>query len=218
MFCMVCAYCASWMRKPALSQPYAASFPPLRNNCLSAVYAWTRCPRIHSPALIPVDMPFAANASADTSWRASKNIDFLYSVPLALRTQVRERRKLAVRVACGWSSQRLLTRPRNSEVSQSLVLNLGLTDEQFRIWTEMELASFSILLHCRKYVCCSHPTTSCVNGGTGASGRCSWPETNTKRQTSSFVRFRTANTHGANSVNSRSTLVGRITHAMVRQN
>ena len=39
------------------------------------------------------------------------------------------------------------------EVSQSLALNLGLTDEQFNIWTEMEMVSFSVLLHCRKYAC-----------------------------------------------------------------
>ena len=39
------------------------------------------------------------------------------------------------------------------EVSQSLALDLGLTDEQFNIWTEMEMVSFSVLLHCRKYAC-----------------------------------------------------------------
>jgi hypothetical protein len=38
------------------------------------------------------------------------------------------------------------------EVSQSLALDLGLTDEQYSIWTEMELVSFSVLLYCRKYV------------------------------------------------------------------
>ncbi|KAH9022039.1 hypothetical protein EDB84DRAFT_1511139 [Lactarius hengduanensis] len=36
------------------------------------------------------------------------------------------------------------------EVSQGLALNLGLTDEQFSIWTEMEMVAFSVLLHCRK--------------------------------------------------------------------
>jgi len=36
------------------------------------------------------------------------------------------------------------------EVSQSLALDLGLTDEQYSIWTEMELVSFSVLLYCRK--------------------------------------------------------------------
>jgi len=36
------------------------------------------------------------------------------------------------------------------EVSQSLALDLGLTDEQFNIWTEMEMVTFSVLLHCRK--------------------------------------------------------------------
>ncbi|KAI9434828.1 hypothetical protein H4582DRAFT_1818325 [Lactarius indigo] len=35
-------------------------------------------------------------------------------------------------------------------VSQALALNLGLTDEQFSIWTEMEMVAFSVLLHCRK--------------------------------------------------------------------
>jgi len=38
------------------------------------------------------------------------------------------------------------------EVSQSVAINLGLTDEQYNIWTEMELVSFSIVLYCRKYV------------------------------------------------------------------
>jgi hypothetical protein len=36
------------------------------------------------------------------------------------------------------------------EVSQSLALNLGLTDEQYRIWTEMEMVAFSVSLYCRK--------------------------------------------------------------------
>ncbi|KAI0302865.1 hypothetical protein B0F90DRAFT_1713063 [Multifurca ochricompacta] len=36
------------------------------------------------------------------------------------------------------------------QVSQSLALDLGLTNEQYEIWTEMELVTFSILLHCRK--------------------------------------------------------------------
>jgi len=36
------------------------------------------------------------------------------------------------------------------EVPQSLVLNIGLSDEQFNIWTEMEMVTFSIPLHCRK--------------------------------------------------------------------
>ena len=114
----------------------------------------------------------------------------------------------------------ILTRPRDfpSEILESLALNLGLTDEQFRIWTEMEMASFSIPIHCRKYVCGAHPLNSCVNDGTGASSRCSWPETTTKRPTPSFVRFRTANTHGVNNVNNQSILVGRNTHAMVPRN
>jgi len=36
------------------------------------------------------------------------------------------------------------------EVSQSLALNLGLTNEQYDIWIEMEMVAFSVLLHCRK--------------------------------------------------------------------
>jgi len=37
------------------------------------------------------------------------------------------------------------------EVSQTLAQDLGLTEEQFDIWIEMEMAQFSVLLHCRKY-------------------------------------------------------------------
>jgi hypothetical protein len=36
------------------------------------------------------------------------------------------------------------------EVSLALAQNLGLTDSQYNIWIEMELAPFSILLHCRR--------------------------------------------------------------------
>ncbi|KAI0260325.1 hypothetical protein BC834DRAFT_832018 [Gloeopeniophorella convolvens] len=36
------------------------------------------------------------------------------------------------------------------EVSQPLALDLGLTDEQYSIWTEMEMVTFSVLLSCRK--------------------------------------------------------------------
>ena len=38
------------------------------------------------------------------------------------------------------------------EVSQSLAQSLELTDEQYSIWTEMEMVSFSVLLYCRKYI------------------------------------------------------------------
>ncbi|KAI9452124.1 hypothetical protein BJY52DRAFT_1124676, partial [Lactarius psammicola] len=36
------------------------------------------------------------------------------------------------------------------EVSQTLAQDLGLTEEQFDIWVEMEMAAFSVPLHCRK--------------------------------------------------------------------
>ncbi|KAI0250865.1 hypothetical protein BJV78DRAFT_525300 [Lactifluus subvellereus] len=36
------------------------------------------------------------------------------------------------------------------EVSLPVALNLGLTDQQYSIWTEMEMTSFSVLLSCRK--------------------------------------------------------------------
>ncbi|KAH9016423.1 hypothetical protein EDB83DRAFT_232584 [Lactarius deliciosus] len=36
------------------------------------------------------------------------------------------------------------------EVSQTLAQRLGLTDAQFNIWSELEMSSFSVLLHCRK--------------------------------------------------------------------
>lgn len=208
------------MRKPALSRLYAASFPPMPNNCLSAVYAWTRCPRIHSPALIPVDIPSAVNAFADTSQRALRNIDFLYSVPLALQIGVRGKRKLAVRVACQmvvavapdpapWLPFRGFAVPSlKPRTHRRAIQNLDGNGNGF-------------VLHSptlqKVRLRCSSPHFLC-QPGTGASGRCSWPETNMKRRTLSSVPFRTANMHGANSVNSQSTLVGRNTHAMVRQN
>ena len=43
------------------------------------------------------------------------------------------------------------------EISQFIALNLGLTDEQYNIWTEMEMAPFSVLVHCRKYVYSFYP-------------------------------------------------------------
>jgi hypothetical protein len=46
----------------------------------------------------------------------------------------------------------IISRYVSLEVSQSLALDLGLTDEQYSIWTEMEMVSFSVLLYCRKYV------------------------------------------------------------------
>jgi hypothetical protein len=46
----------------------------------------------------------------------------------------------------------IISRYVSLEVSQPLALDLGLTDEQYRIWTEMEMVSFSVLIFCRKYV------------------------------------------------------------------
>ena len=50
------------------------------------------------------------------------------------------------------------------EVSQAVALDLGLTDEQYRIWTEMEMVTFSVRLSCRKYVRIIHPHRSSANG------------------------------------------------------
>ncbi|KAI0250869.1 hypothetical protein BJV78DRAFT_525543 [Lactifluus subvellereus] len=36
------------------------------------------------------------------------------------------------------------------EVSQPIALDLGLTDQQYSIWTEVEMTAFSVLLSCRK--------------------------------------------------------------------
>ena len=159
---------------------------------------------IRSLVLILVDIPSVANACADMLPRASMNIDSLYCAPLVLQIKARERGQLAVCVADGWST-RLSTSHHIMfplEVSQSLALNLGLTDEQFSIWTEMEMVAFSVLLNCRKYVATVHPPRSSTNAGLGASERCLWPEMNTKRLRSLSVRSRAATTHGASSVNS----------------
>jgi hypothetical protein len=50
------------------------------------------------------------------------------------------------------------------EVSQALALDLGLTDEQYSIWNEMEMVTFSVLLSCRKYVRIVYPHRSSANG------------------------------------------------------
>ncbi len=67
------------------------------------------------------------------------------------------------------------------EVSQTLALDLGLTDKQYSIWSEMEMASFSVLLDCRKYVHGVRPPHSSTNIGIGANGRHSWLEMITKK-------------------------------------
>ena len=54
---------------------------------------------IRSLALILVDIPFVANACADTLLRALMNVDSLYCAPLVLQIKARERGQLAVRVA-----------------------------------------------------------------------------------------------------------------------
>jgi len=104
------------------------------------------------------------------------------------------------------------------EVSQSLALQLGLTDKQYSIWSEMEMVSFSVLLTCRKYVHGVRPPQSSTNIVIGANGRCSWLETNTKKLRPSLVRFLTATMCGASNVNSRLMLKVQSTRAMARRN
>ncbi len=36
------------------------------------------------------------------------------------------------------------------EIMQNLVLEIGITQEQYEIWTEMEMAEFFVLLQCRR--------------------------------------------------------------------
>jgi hypothetical protein len=69
------------------------------------------------------------------------------------------------RVACGKCSewnQRMANLPitvsPRLEVSQPLVLELGLTEEQYSIWAEMEMAALSVPLHCRKYAHSGSPS------------------------------------------------------------
>jgi hypothetical protein len=206
-------------KKTARSLHSARSLPSPPNDCSCAAYAWKRCPLTQSLALIVVDIPSAANACADMSPRASMNVDFLYYAPAVLRIKAGERRLSAVRVAGVWSSHPLSSHIMLSlEVSQTLALDLGLTNEQYSIWTEMEMTPFSIPLYCRKYAHSVHPPRSSANVEIDASGRCSWPEMNTKQLTSLLVRFQTATIRGANSANSRSTEAVRNTRAMALRN
>ncbi len=96
------------------------------------------------------------------------------------------------------------------EVSQSLALDLGLTDKQYSIWIEMEMVSFSVLLNSRKYIHGIRPAHTSGNIGIGANGRCSWLETITNKLRPSLC--------GANNVNSRLTLLVQSIHAMARRN
>lgn len=81
----------------------------------------------------------------------------------------------------------------------------------------MEMTAFSVLLSCRKQVF-SIFHSPFADDQTGASSRCSWPETNTKKQTSSFVLFRAATTYGANSASEQLKSVGRSIRAMAHRN
>ena len=112
---------------------------------------------IRSLVLILVDIPSAVNACAAMSPRVSANVDTLYCAPVVLRTNARGKGQPAVRIASGWSFHLLSSHIMFPlEVSQVLALDLGLTDEQYTIWTEMELGTFSVPLHCRKYVHSAH--------------------------------------------------------------
>ena len=106
---------------------------------------------IQSLVPIPVDMPSAAIAFADMSPHALMNIDSLYRAPLALRVKVKEMKRLEVRFERTVNLV-IISRYVSLEVSHSLALDLGLTDEQYDIWTEMEMLPFAVPLYCRKYV------------------------------------------------------------------
>ncbi len=193
------------------------SLPSLPNDCSYAAYVWKRWLMIQSLVLTLVDIPFAANACADTSHRDLMNIDSPYCAPLVLRVKEREKKCPEVCIITGRSTS-LSSHITPLEVSQSLALDLGLTEKQYSIWTEMEMISFSVLLTCRKYVHGICPPQSSANVVIGASGRCSWLKTNMKKLRSSLVRFRTAAMCGANNVNSRSILMVQSTRAMARRN
>jgi len=112
----------------------------------------------------------------------------------------------------------IISRYVSPEVSQSLALDLGLTDEQYSIWTEMEMVTFAVLLCCRKYVPGIRTPVPLLILGIGANARCSWPETTMKKLGLLSVRFGTATMRGASSVSSRSTSMVWSTRAMVHRN
>jgi hypothetical protein len=161
-FCMRCACSTNLTTKTACSPQSVQSLPSLPNDCSYAAYVWKRCPMIQSLVLIVVDIPSAANACTVMSPRASTNIDSPYYVPVVLRIKATERGQPAVRVVSGGSFHLLSSYIMFPlEVSQVLALDLGLTDEQYSIWTQMEMVSVSILLNCRKYVSSVHLPLFC---------------------------------------------------------
>ena len=216
VFSRQCGCRTNSTKKTARSAHRAISLPSPPNDCSCAAYVWKRCLMIQSLVLTLVDIPFAVNAYADTSPRDLMNIDSPYYAPLVLRVKEREKKYLAVCAITGRSTS-LSSHITPLEVSQSLALDLGITDKQYSLWTEMEMVSFSVLLNCRKYVHDIRPTHS-ANIVTGANGRCSWLKTNMKKLRSSLVRFRTATMCGASNVNSRLMLMVQSTRVMALRN
>src|ERR1700677_2932692 len=83
--------------KTASSPHSVSSFPKPSNQCLSAGYAWKRCPRTLSLVLILVDIPSVGSACADTFLLASRNTDSQYYALHAPQIRVRARASRAVR-------------------------------------------------------------------------------------------------------------------------
>ena len=67
---------------------------------------------------------------------------------------------------CEWAVNLvIISRYVSLEISQSLALDLGLTKEQFSVWTEMEMVSSSVSLYCQKYVYGIHSPVSLLIQG-----------------------------------------------------
>ena len=139
---------ANLTKKTGCSRQNVSIFPRTSKKCSSAGYAWKTCLRTLSLVPIHVDTPSVESACADTFLLASRNTDFPSYALLAPQVRVRVKAPRAVR---RYSSPLVKALMDVVEVSQMLALNLGLTDKQFNIWTEMEMVSFSVRLHCRKY-------------------------------------------------------------------
>ena len=149
--------------------------------------------------------------------RSSKSIGTRYSVPCAPSIR-RTRLSLLVRITS------LIRRLRDANIlaaiSRSLIEQLGVSEVQSQILTEMELAEFTIQIHCRQ---CVYPSPVLFLSRerndalpTGADALPLWIVKTTRRCSISCALRVTATTCGAKSASRRSSPTVRNIHAMGR--
>ena len=119
---------------------------------LTAEYAWTRFQKIRSHALSLADTLFVGNAFVDSSCHRLSRAVSLFCVQHVRQSQTTIARNI---LGVTYQPSMILDKQADSvrllvEIMQNLVLEIGITQEQYEIWTEMEMAEFFVLLQCRR--------------------------------------------------------------------